>query len=214
MKVGLIRVVTLSDQAELHRHGALIEAAFPGLEVVSKCIEDQPKGIYDEESEKIAEPKVIQSAKRLEEEVKAVIISCAADPGVKALKGLLKIPVIGAGESLAAVSRALGHSIGVITIGDRVPEPIKKGLGDHYRAMAHVDGIKTALDLQGQDIATRTLQCARILKEQGCDVLALGCTGFSSIGIAQYLSERLSMPVVDPVLACGAIAYNLLLTGG
>ena len=54
MKVGLIRVMTLSSQSALQSHGRLIQEQFPGLTVESVCIENQYKGIYDEASEKQA----------------------------------------------------------------------------------------------------------------------------------------------------------------
>lgn len=212
MIVGLIRVLTLENMEAINEHGVLIERAFPGLRVKSQCIKDHPYGLYDRESEKIAKPKIIELAHKLEGEVKAIIISCAADPAVEELKEELHIPVIGAGESLAAISRTLGRSVGVITITDDVPDPVRKGLGEHYLTGTKVEGVKTTLDLKESDIVARTLDAARHLKRQGSRVIALACTGFSTIGIAPKIGEELGIPVVDPVLAAGSIAYNLMLS--
>lgn len=55
--IGLIRVITLEDKEILNLHGRIIESAFPELKVVSRCIEDQPKGIYNEETEREPSPK-------------------------------------------------------------------------------------------------------------------------------------------------------------
>ena len=60
MNIGLIRVLTLTDQNEIDRHGAIIEKAFPGLSVTSGCIRNQPQGLYDEASEEAAKPKIIE----------------------------------------------------------------------------------------------------------------------------------------------------------
>ena len=59
-RIGLIRVVTLQDEKEVGRHGRLLQDNFPDLEVVSRCIPGQPKGIYDDESENLAVPKIVE----------------------------------------------------------------------------------------------------------------------------------------------------------
>ena len=211
MNIGLIRVLTLSDQREIDRHGSIIESAFPGLKVTSSCIEGQPKGLYDKASEEEAKPKIIGLAKELEEGVEAIIVSCAADPALVELKEMLTIPVVGAGESLAAVSRTLGGSVGVLTITNEVPDPVAKGLQDHCLTWAKVEGVETTLDLEEEDIVARAINAANDLKNRGCDVIALACTGFSTIGVAPKIGRGVGIPVVDPVLAAGSIAYHLML---
>jgi len=56
--------------------------------VLSRSIHNQLSGIHDDETEKIANPKILQSGKRLEQgdNVNLVIVSCATDPGVKGLE--------------------------------------------------------------------------------------------------------------------------------
>ncbi|MEA3355770.1 MAG: aspartate/glutamate racemase family protein [Candidatus Bipolaricaulota bacterium] len=211
MNIGLIRVLTVENMEAIDAHGVLIENAFPGLRVKSQCIKDQPYGIYDKESEEVAKPKIIKLAKELEGKVEAIIVSCAADPGVKELKNELHIPIVGAGEGLAAVARTLGSSVGVITITDDVPDPVRKGLGEHHLTWAKIEGVETTLDLKENDIVAHTLNAARALKRQGSNVIALACTGFSTINVAPEIGETLGIPVVDPVLATGSIAYNLML---
>ena len=41
----------------------------------------------------------------------------------------------------------------------------------------------------------------------GAEVIALGCTGLATIGIARDLEKDLGIPVIDPVLAEGLFAY-------
>lgn len=210
MEIGLIRVRTLENVKAGDKHGSLIEKAFPGLQIKCYAIEDQPYGIHDEESEEIARPKVIKLAKELEG-VEAVIISCAADPGVAELREELRIPVIGAGESLAYISRILGNYVGAITIRDRVPDLVGRELGKHLIAWEKVEGVKTGLDLELEASYENTLNAARDLVRRGSNVIALACTGFSTIGIAPEIGKKLGLPVVDPILAAGSMAYNLML---
>jgi len=205
MKIGLIRVITLLDQTEVEKHGRLIERFFPKLQVLSKCIADQPEGVHDEETEKLAEGKVFALAKEMEKEVQAIIVSCVADPAVKELKEELEIPVIGAGESLASVAQALGNFIGVITMTDEVPQPLRENLTNFV--WKKVEGTRTTLDLAGRE--GEILDAANYLKERGCDAIALSCTGFSTIGIAPKIYKKLGIVTVDPVTAAGSVVYNL-----
>jgi len=214
LNIGLIRVLTLTDQREIDRHGSIIESAFPGLKVTSSCIENHLKGLYDKASEEEARPKIIGLAKELEKDVEAIIVSCAADPAVEELKNELCIPVIGAGESMAAVSRTLGDSIGVLTITNEVPDPVAKGLQDHCLAWTKVEGVETTRDLEEEDIVARVINAANDLEKQGCNVIALACTGFSTIGVAPKICREIGIPVIDPVLAAGSIAYHLMLNKG
>jgi len=45
------------------------------------------------------------------------------------------------------------------------------------------------------------------MESGGIEVIALACTGISSIGIDKYLNEISNIPVIDPVFA-EAIAIN------
>ena len=127
------------------------------------------------------------------------------------LKEIMNIPVVGAGESLAAVSRPLGGSVGVLTITNEVPDPVARGLQDHCLSWVKVEGVETTLDLKEDGIVARTTNAANDLKNQGCDVIALACTGFSTIGLTPKIHREVGIPVVDPVLAAGSIAYHLML---
>ena len=79
--VGVIRVLTSDDPEFVGMHGRFIEEHYPGIRCVSKCIPDQPEGIHSHELERIAVPKVVETAKSFED-VDMIIVSCADDPGV------------------------------------------------------------------------------------------------------------------------------------
>lgn len=211
MHIGLIRVRTLEAVGAVDKHGPLIEGAFPGLRVECHCIKDQPSGVHDDESEARAIPKVIELGRELENRVDAIIVSCAADPGVEALKEELHIPVIGAGRSAAGIARTMGEAIGVISITDDVPDAVKAGLGDHLFAWQKVKKVETGLDLESEASYGNTLNAAEELVVRGSDVILLACTGFSTIAIAPKIAKALSIPVIDPVLAAGSIAHTLML---
>lgn len=211
-KVGLIRVLTIHDEELLNAHGMIIERAFPELEVISKCIEDQPRGIYDEETERIAKPKILKLVKELEESgnVEAIIISCAADPAVEEARETSRIPIIGAGSSAASMALALGRKIGVLNLTERTPRVFKEILKDSLVAEEGPEGVKNTLDLLTDWGKESALRAAMRLKEKGAQAIVFACTGYSTIGFAPLLERLIGVPVIDAVLASGAVAlYSL-----
>jgi len=209
-KIGLIRVVTIENEELLNSHGRLIERAFPEVKVVSKCIEDQPKGIYDEETEKIARPKILRLVQDFQEEVEGIIISCAADPAIDEARKISKIPIIGAGTSSALMALACGRKIGVLNLTERTPKVFKEILKDSLIAEANPEGVKNTLDLLSDWGKERALEAAGKLREKGAEAIAFACTGYSTIGLAPFLEKSLKLPVIDAVIASGAIALYTL----
>jgi len=204
--IGLIRVVTFNDKDMLNLHGKLIEQYFPMLSVESRCIEDQPEGIHDDETEAIAIPKIIDLAKGWEG-IDAIVISCAGDPGVEELKKQLNIPVIGAGESTALLAGRYGKKIGVLGITKEVPRAYSKAFGPNIVGSCRPEGVNSTLDLMTDAGRQSVINKAMELKDSGAEVIALACTGMSTIGIARELENLVHLPVIDPVMAEGLIAY-------
>ncbi|MGI1691125.1 aspartate/glutamate racemase family protein [Thermoanaerobacter uzonensis] len=210
IKVGLIRVVTLLEENLLRTHANLLMKNFENLEVETKCIPDQPEGIYDDYTEKIAVPKIVNVAREFEKEgMDIIFISCAADPGVEECRKVLHIPVIGAGSACAAVAYSVGSRIGVLGITEEVPYAMIKVLKDKLVANIKPERVNTTLDLFNEEGKKNALTAAQLLKEKGCDTIALGCTGMSTINIYKKIKENLGIPVIDPVLAAGAIISYL-----
>ena len=209
--VGLIRVLTTAEEKLLNLHGRLIMGYFPGLEVLSACIPDQPEGIHDEETEEIAVPKVLALARGMEKDgMKAVIISCAGDPAVALAAAELKIPIIGAGRAAAAIARTMEVPVGVLGLTPEAPEPVAAILGERIIDALIPQGVVSTLDLMAPEGRASVLEGGRKLKERGAKALLLACTGMSTIGAADTLKERLDIPVIDPVKAQAAAAWTLL----
>jgi len=209
VKVGVIRVLTTQDEELLRAHGRIIEEAFPVIETVNRCIPDQPEGIHDARTMRTAVPKVVALGQQLESEegVKAIVVSCADDPGVEKLRKVLKVPVIGAGSAAAALSLVFGKKVGVLTITEEAPKAMSKVLGRRLVAAARPKGVKTTLDLMKEEGRERVFEAAERLKRRGSEVIALGCTGYSTIGMARQLEDELRLAVVDPVIASGLFAW-------
>ncbi len=208
MKVGLIRVVTLSNEEEINAHGSLIMKYYPEFNIISKCINDQPFGIYDEESKNKAIPKIIDLAKKFEKEnVNAIIISCADDPAIKEIRRISKIPIIGAGTASATLALAFGEKIGVIGIGEEPPKNIERILKGHLVAYVKPKKVFTTHDIKENinEIIDLSIEISKSI-----DVLTFACTGFSTNIDLLNLSKKIDKIIIDPVLASANHAYYLL----
>jgi len=210
IKIGLIRTLSVKDKRVADIHGRLIEEHFPSLQIISKCVKNQPKGINDDKSEEIAIPKIVKLGVKIEEEekVKAIIVSCAADPGVEELRKLLKIPVIGAGSAVAALALSYSNKVGVLGITEQTPQIMKKIIGPNLLAEERPVGVKTTFDLQTEEGKKNIFNSVNYLKAQGVEIIALACTGYSTIGIANDLEKEINVPVLDAVIAAGLFAWH------
>lgn len=209
--VGLIRVLTTDDEALLQLHGRLVAKYHPDLAVTSACIPDQPSGIHDEATERLAVPKVIALGRQMEQDgAEAIIVSCAGDPAVAELAQLLSIPVIGAGRAAAAAARALSLPTGVLGLTQKVPSAIREILGEYLVADIVPGNVACTLDLATETGYKATLAAGAALKARGARAIVLACTGMSTIGIAGCLAEALQMPVIDPVRAEASLTWTIL----
>lgn len=131
------------------------------------------ESVYDAE---MAAPFIVRKVEAAEKDgYDAVVISCMMDPGVKASKEAVSIPVVGTREASYAVASILGDKV----------------------ATVYPEGIPV---LNLNDDPERTFQILRdnaqkALKE-GAQVLILGCTGLT--GLAPRLQKELRVPVLEP----------------
>jgi len=211
--LAIIRVLTTESEDILKSHGSRIEA-LTGYRTVTRCIEEQPDGIYDSETERIAEPKILAIAMQLESEpgVNAIAISCAADPALNLVRDNVRLPVIGAGQSGAFAARMLGRRIAVIGITNEVPARMRAALGESFHSYRSSSQHRKATDLFDDSAKPALLALAEAARDEGADTILFGCTGFSTIDLKAYLSERISVPIIDLVDA-QAVALTLIGTG-
>lgn len=205
LSVGLIRVVTSDNLDFLESHGRYIREMMPAWEVLSRCIPDQPDGVFDDESEARAIPKVVALARRLEAEgVQAVIVSCAADPGVEEARHSLRIPVIGAGSAAACAAMAISERIGVLNLIEHTPEVIRRLLDDRLVAEEKPESVRTTLDLSSDSAREAEKAAIHRLVARGANCILLACTGYTTLRFAREIRREMSIPVIDPVEASAA----------
>ncbi|WP_096185641.1 aspartate/glutamate racemase family protein [Evansella halocellulosilytica] len=207
--LGIIRVLTTEDQQILQEHSVIMDQEF-GIGTVSRCIPDQWHGIYSQETEELAIPKIESLAKEMVEkdQVSAITVSCAADPGVQSCREIVDVPVYGAGEAGAYAALMVSDRVGVLGITQDVPKGIKNILGERLIAHKCPEGVTKTTDLLTESSVKKAILAAEQLVEQGASSILFACTGFSTIGLKRELKKHIDVPVIDLVQA-QAVAYLL-----
>ncbi len=205
-KVGLIRVLTTDDKDILYAHEKKLMKYFSNLQITTRCIPNQPEGIYDENTEKMAIPKIVELAKQFEKEYADIVfISCANDPALRNTRQILSIPVIGAGSCCATFALGISNKIGILMITQNASQTMVKILGDNLISCVRPTGVNKTLDLLTEEGKRSSLEAVERLTEKGCDTIALACTGMSTIGFADMIKKTHKVNVIDPVLAAGLL---------
>ncbi len=205
-KIGLIRVLTTEDDKFLNLHGEILMEKFPLLDVESRCIPDQYEGIHSHELEAKAVPKIVKLAKSFQDK-DMILVSCADDPGVAEIrKAMPGMPVTGGGETTVALAMKYGKRIAILGITDYAPKAYLRMVPEGMILVGKPDGVNSTLDLLTPEGYRNCLKKAIELKEMGAEVIALGCTGLTTIGIAKEIEKITGLTVIDPVLAQGVFA--------
>jgi len=199
----------LATQVDERRH-----AAGPGVEVDVVCLKEGPvslEGGVDEAL--VGPPLLVEARKAVREGYEAIVIDCAMDPGVRAVRELVNIPVTSAGEAALLYALGLGDRISVVT----VLENTARVIGDRIRTygfQGRVTSVRFAnvpvLELEHTDQAAEAIlrEARKAIDEDDADVIVLGCTGMSPV--AAFLQQQLEVPVIDPAVAALTLAESLV----
>jgi Asp/Glu/hydantoin racemase len=148
-------------------------------------------------------------AQRESNRTSAVVIACFADPGLASLRETLTLPVFGIAESGFSIALTKGDRFGIISIRERAIPRHRRyiaslGLGARLAGDRAID--MAVGELRGGDrVLARLAEVGdRLKREDGADVLVLGCAGLGRYRKA--LGDRLRIAVVDPVQAAVGLA--------
>jgi allantoin racemase len=183
-----------------------------------------PPSIECEFDEVLSMPDTVRKAIEAERDgAAAIIIDCMGDPGVKACREAVSIPVLGPCETSMHLAAMLGQKFTVVTTVDSAKPMLVNnaklfGVADRLASVRVVN--VPVLDI-GKDAGVLYSRMAeeslKAVLEDDADVIVLGCTGFCGAGeaVRQYLLEKLNVaiPVIDPIPATVNIAASLVDAG-
>jgi allantoin racemase len=148
----------------------------------------------------------------------AVCVDTLSDAGVNALRAVLDIPVVGAGQAAYLLARLLGRRFSVL--GQWKPWiPIyERGLVEHgvRDACVSIRTVESRPDLENllngkEELFPLMAAEARKCVDDGADVIVLGSTTMHQAH--RYLTEHVQVPVIDPGPASYALAHSLHVLG-
>lgn len=207
MRILFIRPI-ISDRPDYLEEDIIKEFASIGTEVVARRIKYGPSSIENEYDLCYSAPFVVEEAIKGEADGFDGIISyCFGNPGVDACREAVTIPCLGSGEASVAMALAVGRKIGIVTILPNILPMIEKQNAE-YIGIGKIVSIRSA-DLpvlsiaENSDTALLKLfeESKKCIKEDGADVIVLGCTGFA--GYASKIQTKLEeegyfVSVLDP----------------
>jgi len=183
-------------------------------------IEKGPESLECTYDEVWSELFTVQEAEKAEQEgYDGVIIYCFGDPGLRAAKEKLDIPVVGINEPSVHIASLLGNKFSIISVGPAGPGTAIEGLTkdkmklygfEHKCASVRSIGIPV-LDLEKDKKieAERVFEEAKkAVEEDSADTIVLGCG--SILGVEERILKELKVPVVVPGIAALKICEDLI----
>lgn len=176
-------------------------------------VEIIPEGQYSIESEydeAVNAPQVVKLCQKAAAEgYDGIYVDCFGDPGVRAARECVDIPVFGGFEPAMLIAMGLGDRVGIVTVLKNVIPMIEGNI-----AKAHLEGRVTKVravnmpvaDLEDTEKLIKNLlpECLKAIEEDGASVLVLGCTGMIDVSesVQAALKERgYDVPVVEAAQA-------------
>jgi Asp/Glu/hydantoin racemase len=137
----------------------------------------------------------------------AVIIHCFIDPGLRAARDRVRIPVVGPGEVTLTAGASLSSKIGMVTPSNETVDSHwdqVRGLGLEKRfvGIEAIEGPLLPFPQQDPQTMTEALVAAgRKLIEKGAELICPSGLAYIPIRVsAGEVSRKLGIPVLDPAL--------------
>jgi len=204
---------------ELCRRGGLLEHWAPAdAEIDLVDCSPGPASIECSYEEHLAIPALAEGLLAAEREgVDALIVGCADDPGIDALREIaVKTAVVGPGAAAMHMAAQLGERFAIITV--PTPGAVRRlvqaqGLIDRLVDIGVVDIPVLSLAGEPDVTAAHMARVGRALVEQGADTLVLGCMSMAFLDRDRELSEELGVPVVNPAKVAVGTAASMVRSG-
>lgn len=221
--MATIHLITPCTSRELRNLDEIAHLSSSTLSFTHSFLDRGPPSIESEYDEALAVPDTVVRAIEAERAgADAIIIDCMADPGMKAAREVVRIPVLGPGETSMHLAAMMGQKFSIVTVLDSV-RPILVNIAKVYGVYEKLASVGVVdipvLELEArlgevQQALARKAQEA--VERDGADVIVLGCTGFLGCAVAiekHLLAAGHDVPVIDPIPATVCIAEAIAKSG-
>ncbi|WP_262692748.1 aspartate/glutamate racemase family protein [Kordiimonas aestuarii] len=193
------------------------------LTITQSLIEMGPASIECEFDEALAVPGVVVEAIKAERAgADAIIIDCMGDPGLKAAREVVSVPVLGPADASMHLAAMLAHRFSVVTVLESVVPMIENlakvyGVSDKLASVRVIDIPVLELEAAPERLTSELSQASlAAVEEDGAHAIVLGCTGF--LGCAEAVDAALKakgydLPVIDPIPTTVCVAAGVVRAG-
>ncbi len=146
----------------------------------------------------------MKTAHRIQSEFDALVIGCFGDPGIRALRELLSIPVVGPAEATIHTAAMVADRFTWLTIlEETAPMSYEQAhehhLSDRCVSVRSVDAPVESIDHGDDDLVERMVREGKAaVEEDGAEALFPGCMSLSFAQRHDEIEERVGVPFLDP----------------
>ena len=174
-----------------------------------------PPSIESEFDEALAAPDVLRVAKEAElAGYHGIFVNCFGDPGVRAVREYVKIPVFGGFEPPVHLALGLCDKIGIVTVMKNVVPMIrgniaKAGMKERVVSLRNIE--LSVEECYQTELISKAIyeECKKAISEDGVEGFVLGCTAM--VNVAENVKAALLRDGYDiPVIEAAQAALKLL----
>ena len=144
----------------------------------------------------------------------AVLLAVSFDSGLKPLRQLLSVPVLGMSESAMLMAYTLGSRFTMLTFGEQAIS-LYEELAFEYGLADRLAKVRSLPPLTDDELRDPKLALPRLVeeiqqsvKDDQCEVALLSGAVFA--GISEHVAESVTVPVVDGISAGVCMAESLV----
>ncbi|WP_373189414.1 aspartate/glutamate racemase family protein [Halolamina sp.] len=182
-----------NDLTPSHVDVTVVEAEGPGPTSIESAVEEYWCVVGS-----------MQTAHEVESAFDALVIGCFGDPGIRALRELLDIPVVGPAETTIHTAAMVADRFTWLTILDETVPMSHEQAHEHHLSercvsVRSVDAPVEEIDHCDDDLVERMVTEGRAaVEEDGAEALFPGCMSLSFAQRNDEIEERVGVPFLDP----------------
>jgi allantoin racemase len=193
-----------TDEAECRRRERIADDHV-SASVTVESVGEGPVGIESPTDEALAIPGLLKAAERAQSRYDALVIGCFGDLGIRPLRSLVDVPVVGPAETTLHTCVQLADRVGWLTILDTTV-PMARTRVRELGFESEVVGIES-VDTHVSEIWTDPESLTEamvgagntVVERDGAEIVFPGCMSLAFAESHDGVQERLDVPVVDPL---------------
>jgi len=198
----LVPAVGLDDAELARREGVANELTAGAVSVIEA--RDGPHTVESATEEAWAAVAAARTAHEHRERFDGFVVGCFGDPGLRAARELVDVPVVGPAEATVHTAAQVADRFAWLTVLDSTAPTSREqareyGLADRCVSVRSVEVPVGSVDHGSDALVDRMVEVGRrAVEEDGAGVLFPGCMSLSFAQRHEEIRDRLGVPFLDP----------------